>query len=129
MEKIFKLGEKEYPIRKMSLGRFSNLLSTIEELPSSLVSTDEMTKEAFIAKIPQIAGQAFPKFIKALSVATDIPENILTEQVGIAEGMELVGLVWDVNEVERIKNAFRGMVSKWKTPVPQENQDKKEKTG
>ena len=104
----------------MALGRFANLLSAIDELPQGLVGFDSLEKDEFIRKIPSILKDAYPMFIKILVVATEIDEKVLQEEVGVAECAELVSIVFEVNEVERIKNAFSAMVKSFKKPVAPE---------
>ena len=116
------INGKEIVVKKMPLGQYAQLLSTLDQLPPEV--TDEFVKldlqkpEAFLAKLPKLLAKSFPSFVKLLSIATGVDEATLNSEYGIHEAIELVKAVFEVNEFNQIKNDLVAIFQKKAPATP-----------
>jgi hypothetical protein len=104
------INQKEYTIKKMYLGRYAALLEAIEGLPPEVTQKfaglDKVSTEQFLGMLPAILAKSFPQAVKVLSVATEVPEEILTSEADLVDSVNLVKAVFEVNEYDKVKNVL-----------------------
>lgn len=111
------LGEETYQIKKMPLRKYAAFLEVLDQLPDDIkkefAGVDGVSNDQFFSSLPRILAKAFPQVVKILSVATDVPEEKLMDEYGLAEAAQLVKAVFEVNDFLSVKNAlvaaFRGV--------------------
>lgn len=124
------LGNDKYQIKKMALRKYAAFLDVLDELPrevkDAIAKADTSSDDQFFASLPKILSKSFPQVVKLLSVATDVPEDKLMDEYGLAEAATLVKAVFEVNDFLSVKNAlvaaFKGIKST--TTATEENDQK-----
>ena len=114
------LGKDTYQIKKMALRKYAAFLGVLDELPDevkqSFSKVDTSSNDSFFTSLPGILQKAFPQVVKLLSVATDIPEEKLMDEYGLAEAAIAIKAVFEVNDFLEVKNAlvaaFKGLKPK-----------------
>ncbi len=125
------LGKDTYQIKKMPLRKYAAFLDVLDQLPDEVKKefsgADTVSNDQFFASLPRILSKAFPQIVKLLSVATDVPEEKLMDEYGLAEAALLIKTVFEVNDFLAVKNAlvaaFQG--AKVATATKPETEDKK----
>jgi hypothetical protein len=104
------LGKDTYQIKKMALRKYAEFLDVLDNLPidvrNDLVGIDLQDNDKFIASLPHLLKNAFPQIVKVLSVASDVPEDKLMDEYGLAEAALLLKTVFEVNDFLSVKNAL-----------------------
>lgn len=128
MKKI-KIGDTEYQIKKMPLGRYAKFLKALEDLPSDVVgdlmSADQISNEKFVQKLPSLLRKSYGQLIEVLHIATEVPKDVLNNQAGMLDATRLIKAVIEVNEYMKVKNAISGIAKDWR----KETVSQKKKTG
>ena len=129
-----KLGKDTYQIKKMPLRKYAAFLAVLDEMPKEvkdeIAGVDLTSNDQFFASLPRLLSKAFPQMVKVLSVATDVPEDKLMDEYGLAEGAILLKAVFEVNDFLAVKNAlvaaFQGIKKTTATEkIENENKDAK----
>lgn len=122
------LGKDTYQIKKMPLRKYAAFLDVLDQLPAEVKSefagADSVSNDQFFASLPRILSKAFPQVVKMLSIATDVPEEKLMDEYGLAEAAILVKAVFQVNDFLSVKNALVAAFQGVKTTAT-ETKDKK----
>jgi hypothetical protein len=122
--KTIKVNGESIVINELPIGRYAELISSIEELFTQItsmelfsegsdVSVDELT-DGDIKSIGSLLSQAAPQVIKLTSDAIDREEEWLSNEVGAADFMEIVSAVLEVNQIKRIKNSLAPLFQSFK---------------
>lgn len=123
------LGKDTYQIKKMALRKYAAFLGVLDELPDevkqSFSKVDTSSNDQFFTSLPGILQKAFPQVVKLLSVATDIPEDKLMDEYGLAEAAIAIKAVFEVNDFLEVKNALVAAFKGLKTKTIATEDDKK----
>jgi hypothetical protein len=109
-QKQIKLGDDVYVIRKMPLRKYAAFLEVLDQLPEDVKkdigAIDLTSNDEFLSSLPRLLAKAFPQMVKVLSVASDIPEDKLMDEYGLAEAALVIRAVFEVNDFLQVKNAL-----------------------
>lgn len=126
MEKIVKINDKEFVIKKMALGRYGRLLEALDNLPPEVTKElgviDTTKSDELLARLPVLIGKSWDKIIDLLVAATGIDKTFLSEECDLVDGVNLVKAVFEVNDFLSVKNALTGL---FKQRKEQPGSDKK----
>lgn len=104
------LGKETYQIKKMPLRKYALFLEVIDNLPEEvkkdIANADLQDNDKFFASLPRLLAKAFPQMVKVLSVASDVPEDKLMDEYGLAEAAIILRAVVEVNDFLAVKNAL-----------------------
>lgn len=101
-----KINEKQYEIKKLPLGKYSQVLKAFEKLPAHLASMDNLNENKIIEAIPTIGADALPEVIEVTAIATDIPKEEIANDMGIADLVVLWEAIFKVNDFQLIKKVI-----------------------
>lgn len=108
--KEIKLGKDTYQIKKMPLRKYAAFLDILNELPDEVKGAfskiDTTGDDTFFNSLFGILSKSFPQVVKILSVATDVPEDKIMDEYGLAEAANLLKAVFEVNNFLEVKNAL-----------------------
>lgn len=112
-QKTLELQGKTYTIQKMALGRYGKVLEELDNLPPEVTKTlaelDTTGSEALLAKLPALLGKSWPNILAILEVATGIDKKTIEEDLDLADGIELLKAVFEVNDFTAVKKALAGL--------------------
>lgn len=108
------IGGREITIKKLPLRKLVNLLSVLKELPDDLrnqvMNLDNLADDSFVSSIPEIVSLAMPEFAKVVVRAVDdeqITEEVLLDEFGLDEDMELIYQLLEVNNIAGIADKIK----------------------
>lgn len=115
-QKTIDLNGTQYTISKMALGRYGQVLEELDNLPpevsTTLASLDAASSEALIAKLPALLGKSWKNLITLLEIATGIDRNTIENDLDLADGIELLKAVFEVNDFTAVKKALASLFAK-----------------
>ena len=100
--KNIELNEKTYSISMLPLGKYAELVGALKSIPEIVADVDALEKEAIIGKLPEIVEKAFPELLQVLHIATGIDVDILKNEIGLVQAVEIIEVVFDVNDYEML---------------------------
>lgn len=107
------LQGKEYVIKKMPLGKYGRVLEELDNLPpevsKTLAELDTTGSEALLGKLPALLGKSWPNIMAILEVSTGIDRKTIEEDLDLADGIELLKAVFEVNDFTAVKKALSGL--------------------
>jgi len=112
--KTLNLDSGTYEIKKMPLGRFVDLFKVIGELPKELSQWEGKTNEDIFKSLPSLLVSATPQLISAISVASNIPEEKLKDEMGLDDLTQILMAILEVNNFEEIKKNFKSLLQSTK---------------
>ena len=115
-QKTLELNGTQYTVTKMALGRYGQVLIELDNLPPEVAATlagiDATSSEALIAKLPALLGKSWGNLITILEIATGIDKKTIENDLDLAEGIELLRAVFEVNDFTAVKKALAGLFAK-----------------
>jgi len=105
------LENKEIEISKLPLGKYSELLLALEELPKQLSGVDGKSAEDFLAELPKIIGNSLPDVIKILTIATPLKEEEIKE-LGLDEVIEIILAIFEVNNYQSVFDNIKKLTAR-----------------
>lgn len=115
-----KINEKEFEVKKLALGRYAEFLEALEKLPKEAISEiwgldkvkddDARTLVGILSVLRKSKDQVF----QVLSIATNVPVEVLMNEAGIDDGARLIRAVFEVNDFNLVKNEIGALVKIWK---------------
>lgn len=104
-----KTDKRVIEVSKLPIGKYAQLLNSIEELPKHISGLDSLSEETIISKAPQLIAACLPDVIKIITIATDATEEEVQEW-GLEEATNVLLAILEVNKYknvyENIKKAF-----------------------
>lgn len=88
---------RKVEVKRLPLGRYSELLGALNELPKKVSSLQGKSNEEILAHIPTILKESTPDAINIIALATDIPAEILSTEYGLEDAIDLAFAVIEVN--------------------------------
>jgi len=117
MEKIIKINEKSYTIKKASLGKYKVVLEGLKNLPTDKLSNiDTLDNNTFLRMLPELLFNSYDDVVKILSALTDISIEELEEEIDLYSAIELFQAVLEVND---FKSLGKVMGNLYQTSNPQ----------
>lgn len=95
-----KINNKDYQVKKLPLGKYAELFNALNEIPKELSKMDKVSTDTFLSQLPKIASVALPELVKVISIATDVTEKEILDEMGIADVAQLVEAIFKANDLE-----------------------------
>lgn len=132
LKRDFTIGGKTYVIKKMHVGKYAELLGTMESLPAKLAemfpdknwddireNLNEMDIESALKHLPKLMQFAAVEVTNIISKATGIPVEVLLgsddtpedEIFGLDEYIELIYTVMSVNKFSVVADALKKLTA------------------
>ena len=115
-----KINEKEFEVKKLALGRYADFLEALEKLPKEAISEiwglDKVKEDdaQTLIKVLSILRKSKDQVFQVLSIATNAPVEVLTDEAGIDDAARLIRAVFEVNDFKLVKNEIGALVKVWK---------------
>lgn len=106
------------PINKLPLGKYSDVLKALTELPKQFdkfKSITSLSNNDFIAILPSLIGECMPDLIRIVKIATDLPEEKI-QNLGIDEFTEIVIAIYTVNNYQAVYEKLKKLFSRKANP-------------
>lgn len=103
-------------VKKLPLGKYSELLKAFQKLPGQLNSIVGVDKDQIISKIPTIIGDSLPDFLNVFKVATDITDAEL-DQIGLNEAVDIFVAILEVNQYQEVYEKIKKVGARFQSPV------------
>lgn len=88
---------RQASVTKMPLGRYAEFFRELRNAPEILKTLDAAPPDRILAELPSLIATSWSDLVGALAVATGLERKVLDEEVGLAEAIELVEAVIEVN--------------------------------
>lgn len=111
----------EVVVKKLPLRKYADIFSALQELPKKidLENIDTQSNEEFFNKLPTIIASCLPEVAKVISVATDVPEDKVLDELDLGEVVDLVVAILEVNNIEKVVASIKKLMArKPLTPAP-----------
>lgn len=96
-----KLDGLTITISKLPLGKYSELLKAIKELPKHANNFKDLDPTAALAILPEMIGDSLPDIIRILAIATPLtPEEI--DDLGLDDVVKIVTAIIEVNNYAEV---------------------------
>lgn len=105
-----KLEHKTIEVNKLPIGKYSELLKALDQLPKALGGLDGFTNDEVVAKIPAIIADSLPEFIKIVCIATPLTEEEVTN-MGLDEAVDVVLAIIEVNNYKGIFDKVKNLTA------------------
>lgn len=118
---------RDVVVTEVPLGKYVELLKSLDELPKYLDKLDGLKNEEIISQLPTIIAACINDFIKIIVVCTDLKAEELNTEVGIKGTTELVLAIVEVNDYSAAWDNIKKVLARPKkqlTAVPSEAQPK-----
>lgn len=88
-------------ISKLPIGKYSELLKAIKELPKHISGLETLKNDELISRLPSLIAEALPDFIAILTIATPLTAKEI-EAMGLDEITRVVIAVIEVNNFREV---------------------------
>lgn len=110
-----KLDTRTITVEKLALGRYAELLKSVQELPKHLPQLSGKPVDEIMKELPTLIGVALPDIINIFTVATDLTKEEAMA-LGLDEAVKIAAAIIEVNNYsevyENIKKIFARPVQK-----------------
>lgn len=114
-EAIVTLGSgEEVTVKKLPLRKYADIFTALQELPKKidLENIDSQSNEEFFNKLPTIIANCLPEVAKVISVATDVPEDRVLDELDLGEVVDLVVAILEVNNIEKVVASIKKLMAR-----------------
>lgn len=101
MKKTIKLDDRELTIEKLPIGRYAELLKSLQELPRKFANFEQTPQTQLIEIIPKLVGEALPDVLRIIEIATPL-ESEEVEKLGLAEVVDILVAIFEVNNYAKV---------------------------
>jgi hypothetical protein len=107
------LGEEKIVVKKLPLGKYAQLMFTLQNMPKGVVKEFQNIKtedgQATAQAIFGIFGQAWGQVLDILAIGSGIDKERIEndETIGLDGGVELFLAIWEVNNLEGVFNSVK----------------------
>lgn len=98
-------------VKKLPLGRYSELIKCLKELPQKVGGLDKLSSDEIFQRLPAIIAEAWPEVVNMLSIATDVKAEELN-QLGLDDAVTLVEAVFEVNNYQAVIEKVKKMLAR-----------------
>jgi hypothetical protein len=110
-----KLDSRIIIVKKLPLGKYAELLKSIQELPKHIPQLSGKTTDEILKELPFLISVALPDIISIFVIATDLKKEE-AEDLGLDEAVKLALAIIEVNNYkevfENLKKALARPVQK-----------------
>lgn len=114
--KIIKLDDETIEISKLPIGKYSELLKAVKELPKHINGLEKKSADEIIKILPSIIGESLPDLIEILVIATPIKKEKI-ELMGLDDITKIVLGVIEVNNYRDVYDSIKKAVAQPITTV------------
>ena len=107
------LDELSIEVSKLPIGKYSDLLKAIKELPKHVKGLEGKKNDELLGLLPTIIGEGLPDFIDILTIATPLKK----EQVEALGLDEITRVVMAVIEINNFKEVYENIKKATARPV------------
>lgn len=110
------LGEETFVIKKLPLGKYAQLMFTLQNMPKGVVqefqNIQSKDSQVTMQAVFGIFGQAWGQVLDIIAIGSGIEKERIEndETIGLDGGVELFLAIWQVNNLEgvfqTVKNGF-----------------------
>lgn len=111
-EVIVTINDVAYTVKKMPLGKYAQVFIVLKELPKILEDVDNFSTDEIVGRLPEMITTALPELTKVISLASDIPEDVINEECGLAELTDAVIAILDVNDIEKVVDNIKKIMAR-----------------
>ncbi|MEW6661967.1 MAG: hypothetical protein ACOY9Y_09720 [Bacillota bacterium] len=90
-------GAREIVISKMPLGKYAQVMEKLKVIPRSILSIVDMESDQIIVNLPNLMAECWSDIVETLSIASGLPVEVLENEVGMEEAVDIVIAVIEVN--------------------------------
>lgn len=119
LEKTIELDSgKKVTLRKLPLGKLSELLLVLEEIPRQISKFDTVEDDDMFSAIPKMVATSIEEVAKVLIRASDgqVTEEEIKNELGLAEVTDLLVAAYEVNDIQRVVGNVKKLFAR--TPAP-----------
>lgn len=123
-----KYKQEKITVEKVPLGKWKNLIDTVKRLfkvlpevleAKGIEDTDEymetMTMQDLIMLLPDMLEVAAEEIFNLLSIGSGLSTEYIEEKVGLDEAVELFEAIIEVNNLIKVAEKGKNLISLWKT--------------
>ena len=88
-------------IKKLPIGKYSELLKAIKELPKHISGLETLKNDELISRLPSLIAEALPDFIAILTIASPLKKEEI-EEMGLDEVTRIVIAIIEVNNFKEV---------------------------
>jgi len=111
-----KLDDREIVVEKLPLGKYSELLGAIKELPKHLQQFQTADNNQLISVLPQLLSESLPDVIRIVAIATPLEEKEV-EELGLDELSDIVIAVIEVNNYQKVYDNIKKATGQHQPPT------------
>jgi hypothetical protein len=125
-----KINGKDVVIEKLPLRRIAEVFKALEKLPSKFadkVGGGDMTSipnNKVLEMLPELISESLPEVAKLISVASPLSEEEVLDELGLAEAMDVLTVIFKVNDFSKVVDNVKKLLAR----KPEAN-DNSKKTG
>lgn len=110
---VVKLDDCEVTVRKLGLGKYTELAFVIEGFVKNVFGNLESvtTEKDFMAMLPHMIIESLPECIRLIHIATDLDEEYLTNDVGLHEALDLITAIMAVNNMTKVIDSVKNLIA------------------
>jgi len=99
----------EVVIEKLPIGKYAELLASLQELPKKFDVFISVDKTQIMQVLPRLIGESLPDVINLLVIATPLPREKLTT-LGLSEIIDLLVAVAEVNNYSKVFDQIKKVI-------------------
>lgn len=101
-------------VEPIPLGKYPELLRSIEKLPQHLSDFGSMSEDQIVAKLPNIIAESYSDVSKLLSIVTNLSEDQIS-RLSLDEATDIVLAIIEVNQFTNIFGKVKKALARPKT--------------
>lgn len=109
-----KLDDRSIEVSKLAIGRYTELLKALKEIPKKIVGMGKVTADQILEALPTLLGESLPEAINVLTIATPLTSEELN-QLGLDEIVRLCLGVYEVNNYKDVYEQVKKATAQPKT--------------
>lgn len=109
-----KINGKEVLIEKLPLRRIAEVFKALEKLPEKLSTVDfqNTDNEKLLKMLPSLIGDILPEVASLISIATPLEEKEILDEMGIAEVIEVITAIFEVNQISKVGENIKKLTAR-----------------
>ena len=116
--KIVHVGEEEIKIEKLPLGKYAELMFTLKNIPTDIMSDlqniDTTDQDASIQALFGLFGKAWGQVLEILSIGSGIDKERIENDpsIGLDGGIEMFLAIYEVNNLEKVVSQVKNVINR-----------------
>jgi hypothetical protein len=113
-----KINGQDVVIEKLPLRRIAEVFKALEKLPSKFAEKfgdtgfKDVPNDKVLEMLPEIIGESLPEVAKLISVATPLTEDQVLDELGLAEAIEVLTAISQVNDFSKVVENVKKLLAR-----------------